>query len=118
HDLSEGGLAVAAAEMAMAGRLGIRLDASSVDATEAWPAEKEDLSDAGKLFGESNTRFLLEVAPEHAASLEAIFANSAVPLRRLGEVQQQPQVEIFLEQRLVVDMPIEELIQRWKNPLN
>lgn len=118
HDLSEGGLAVAAAEMAMAGRLGIRLDANCVDATEAWPAEKQVLSEVGKLFSESNTRFLLEVAPEHAETLEAIFDNSAVPLRRLGEVQQEPQVQIFLEQRLVVDMPIEELLQRWKNPLN
>ncbi len=118
HDLSEGGLAVAAAEMALAGRLGISLDATSVDATEAWPAEKEDLSDVGKLFGESNTRFLLEVHPDHAAKLESIFVNSSVPLRRIGEVQQQPQVQISLDQRLVVDMPLEELLQRWKNPLN
>ena len=57
HDLSEGGLAVAAAEMAFAGGLGARLQ------LDAMPASGE-LGDARRcLFSESNTRFLCEVAP-------------------------------------------------------
>ena len=52
HDVSEGGLAVALAEMAVGGRLG--LDVHSLphpDATVAW-------------FAESNGRFVCEVSPE------------------------------------------------------
>ena len=58
HDLSEGGLAVAAAEMAFAGGLGLSIDLSSV------PNESE-LSEEICLFAESNSRFLVEVPPQH-----------------------------------------------------
>jgi phosphoribosylformylglycinamidine synthase subunit PurSL len=67
HDLSEGGLAVAAVEMAMGGRLGAELELSLVhpDPTVA-------------LFSETCSRFLLEVELEHVA---AVLAN--VPGARL-----------------------------------
>jgi phosphoribosylformylglycinamidine synthase subunit PurSL len=60
HDLSEGGLAVAAVEMAMGGRLGAELDVSAVhpDPTVA-------------LFSETCSRFLLEVEPDHVATVLA-----------------------------------------------
>ncbi len=78
HDLSEGGLAVAAAEMAFAGRLGatIRLD--------AMPVDGDVTSHAVRLFSESNTRFLCEVDPDQADAFEA--AMSEVPCAHLGFV--------------------------------
>ncbi len=60
HDIAEGGLAVAAAEWAFAGRIGLQLDASVIS------------GDPHVLFGEGSTRYLLEVAPENAASMEAV----------------------------------------------
>ena len=59
HDLSEGGLAVALAEMALAGGLGadVSLGTSRATATAAH--------DAVLLFSESPSRFLLEVRPDH-----------------------------------------------------
>ena len=60
HDLSEGGLAVALAEMALAGGLGARASLGDV------PRDDDDANDAALLFSESPTRFLLEVRPEHA----------------------------------------------------
>ncbi len=78
HDLSEGGLAVALAEMALAGGLG------------AWislgPAPREDdaSEDHVLLFSESATRFLLEVRPGNAGVLERDLAG--LPLGRLGTV--------------------------------
>ncbi|MCX7806531.1 MAG: AIR synthase-related protein, partial [Planctomycetota bacterium] len=66
HDLSEGGMAVAAAEMAFAGMLGAEIWAGAV------PCDGE-VTAAGRLFAESPTRFLLEVAPEHAGAIEALF---------------------------------------------
>ena len=57
HDVSEGGLAVAAAEWAFAGRVGLQLDVAG---------------DARSLFGEGAARYLLEVAPDNASELARI----------------------------------------------
>ena len=91
HDLSEGGLAVAAAEMAFAGNLGLRVflgqipQAIEVDAASAaeLAALAEKVRDAelhplatypaatvALLFSESNTRFLCEVRPEDTELFE------------------------------------------------
>ena len=58
HDCSEGGIGVAAAEMAFAGGLGMVIHLDKVPLAE--PIERDDFV----LFSESNTRFLAEVAPE------------------------------------------------------
>jgi len=55
HDLSEGGLALAAAEMAIGGNLGVRIDPAAIECGETI-----DRMDA-RLFSETPTRFLLEV---------------------------------------------------------
>jgi len=74
HDLSEGGLAVAAAEMAIAGRRGARLHTlPHADATTA-------------LFSESNGRFLCEVTPDDLAVFLAAVPGSMV----VGEVLAEP----------------------------
>ncbi len=77
HDLSEGGLAAATAEMAFAGGLGARLALKDV------PREG-DLPEVVLLFAESNSRFLCEVRPERAQEFEAALAG--VPHARIGEV--------------------------------
>ena len=78
HDLSEGGLGVAAAEMAFAGDLGLRLELSAAPR----PAELSD--DATILFSESPTRFLAEVPARHAAAFEAALVG--LPCARVGLV--------------------------------
>ncbi len=69
HDCSEGGIAVALAEMCVGGRLG---------ATVAFDF------DAALLFSESLTRFIVEIKPEDAAAFERALAN--IPLARIGAV--------------------------------
>ena len=59
HDVSDGGLLVAVAEMAMAGGVGAELEG-----LEAPPAAV-----AGLLFGEDQARYVLEVAEGHAGQL-------------------------------------------------
>lgn len=78
HDLSEGGLGVAAAEMALAGNLGLTLDLRTVPRE---PAADDDLT---LLFSESPTRFLVEVHPADAAAFEAALAG--YPYARIGVV--------------------------------
>ncbi|MFM9116315.1 MAG: AIR synthase-related protein, partial [Planctomycetota bacterium] len=71
HDLSEGGLAVAVAEMAFAGGLGATIDLSTVphDLTTKQPYELA----TSLLFAESNTRFLCEVEASRAAEFERLL---------------------------------------------
>ena len=78
HDLSEGGLAVALAEMALAGGLGARVSLGDV------PRADDAASDFVLLFSESPTRFVLEVRPECFDELAGLF--DGLPLGRLGEV--------------------------------
>ncbi|MEO1602151.1 MAG: phosphoribosylformylglycinamidine synthase subunit PurL, partial [Pseudomonadota bacterium] len=74
HDLSDGGLAVAAAEMAFAAGVGASLEL------------RESLSSAAWFFGEEQARFLV-AAPENdvAAILEAARI-AGVPALRVGEM--------------------------------
>ena len=71
HDISDGGLLVAIAEMALGGDVGARLLASppGIPAHAFW-------------FGEDQARYVLAVAD--AASLLAAAAAAAVPATRLG----------------------------------
>ena len=77
HDLAEGGLAVAAAEWALGGRLGLRL----LSGTGA---------DADVLFGEGPARYLVEVAPADADRLAAVMPSA----RAIGVVTAEPVVTI------------------------
>jgi phosphoribosylformylglycinamidine synthase subunit PurSL len=109
HDLSEGGLAIAAAEMAFAGGFGLDLTIEPLSAT--------DLRDAVLLFSESNTRFLIEVPPERMREVEAEFRG--LPLRRLGTVTGDARLRIRgTGGALAIDSPIDELRAAWKQPLN
>jgi phosphoribosylformylglycinamidine synthase II len=106
HDLSEGGLAVTAAEMAFAGGLGARIN---LDAVATENAAKEP---AIKLFSESNTRFLCEISPERANEFERAMAN--VPQTKIGEVTQEPRLVIGSGERALVDADIAKLKEAWQ----
>ena len=107
HDLSEGGLAVAAAEMAFAGGLGARLSLGGV------PREGE-LPDEVLLFAESNTRFLCEVRPQNAAAFEAALAG--IPHARIGEVVAADRLEIAGDAARI-SAELATLKEAWQKPL-
>ncbi|HYU94179.1 MAG TPA: phosphoribosylformylglycinamidine synthase subunit PurL [Actinomycetota bacterium] len=73
HDCSEGGLAVALAESALAGDTGF---AVSLPGDEPWYVA---------LFSESASRAVISVAPEKAEAVEALASAHHLPLSRLGE---------------------------------
>ncbi|MEM6689004.1 MAG: AIR synthase-related protein, partial [Planctomycetota bacterium] len=110
HDLSEGGLAVAAVEMAMAGGLGLSLDLDT--------AMEPDISDTAALFAESNTRFLIEVEPENSEAMSQIFKNTGVQIAHLGEIVQSESVEIRRDSSVLFDLKIGDAKSRWQAPLD
>ncbi len=69
HDCSEGGIGAAAAEMAFAGGLGMHLSLMNV------PRDADVTTDDVALFSESNSRFIVEVAPEKQEAFEKCMAG-------------------------------------------
>ncbi|MGI9472259.1 MAG: phosphoribosylformylglycinamidine synthase subunit PurL [Rubripirellula sp.] len=110
HDLSEGGLAVAAAEMAMAGGLGMRIDLSNMPG--------DGLNATQQLFSESNTRFLVETTPETAAEFESLLNSGNVPVCRLGTIEAVPTLAATLGQNVILDVALEDARAAWKRPLD
>jgi phosphoribosylformylglycinamidine synthase subunit PurSL len=106
HDLSEGGLAVAAAEMAFAGCLGLDLRLADVP-LEALDARYDP--DGTRLYSESCSRFLCEVAPGSAAAFERELAS--LPWAHVGEVTASGRLRIQGKTggAALVDIGIEDL---------
>ncbi len=73
HDVSDGGLLVALAEMAMASGIGATLDASPEDtpAHAFW-------------FGEDQARYIVTVAKGHADAVVAQAREASIPVQKLG----------------------------------
>jgi phosphoribosylformylglycinamidine synthase len=108
HDPSEGGLAVALAEMAFAGGVG-------ADVTEL-KVVAPDLDDTTRLFSESPTRFVLEVKPENAAALNDVFAG--LPLVKVGTTVKEPRLRIAGSNgEWLVWSKLDELKEAWQKPL-
>ena len=107
HDLSEGGLALALAEMCIGGRLGATVDIQSVR------TPKRAFCATTALFGESNGRFLLEVEPAEVDALEQRFAG--LPLTRLGSVSETPDLVMTDGSELLIELQLDELVFAWKS---
>ncbi|MDR3234897.1 MAG: phosphoribosylformylglycinamidine synthase subunit PurL [Planctomycetaceae bacterium] len=97
HDLSEGGLAAAVAEMCFAGGFGAELSGKFDNVT---------------LFSESNSRFVVEVEANNAAPFESFFAG--LPLRKLGRVT----ADKILRFGDAFEADIDELKAAWQKPLD
>ena len=104
HDLSEGGLAVALAEMAFSGKAGLKIE------LENMPASKQ-CTLAEILFGETPGRLLMEVAPEHIAAVKA--AGGIV----IGETTGERWLHITNRSSTVIDLAIPDLKTIWQNGL-
>ncbi|HUR27169.1 MAG TPA: AIR synthase-related protein, partial [Planctomycetota bacterium] len=106
HDLSEGGLAVALAEMAFAGELGATVDLSRV-ITADLTADHDRT--ATQLYSESCTRFLVEVRPEDTQRFEKLLAEHDVA--RIGTVSENGRLQVRASPAtaLVIDVEVEAL---------
>ncbi len=112
HDLSEGGLAVALAEMVIAGGLGVEASLAGVP-REGGPGASHP---ASLLFSESPTRFVLEVRPDDVAAVTAPFDR--LPLGRLGAVVEAPRLIVRDEASSPrIDATMEALKAAWQAPL-
>jgi phosphoribosylformylglycinamidine synthase len=110
HDLSEGGLAVASAEMAFAGGYGMELHLQKV------PARSVDRNDF-ILFSESNSRFLVEVSQRAKEEFEDLMRGKVYA--EIGTVTKTSRLHIYgLSDKIIVDASTEDLLASWKRTLS
>jgi phosphoribosylformylglycinamidine synthase len=110
HDCSEGGLAVALAEMAFAGGLGIEADLRGLAVSN--DCTRTDVM----LFSESNSRYLVEVLPENFDTFAKLMLN--IPFGQVGEVIKDSNLRIHdINQNMVIDVDLDTLKNAWQMPL-
>jgi phosphoribosylformylglycinamidine synthase len=115
HDISDGGLAVALAEMCIGGQLGAEVDLA--------PLGK--LRPVAQLFSESNTRWVIEVTPARARHVEKLFKGHSVDLTPLGKVvskpskgkgrsgREAPALRITSGRKVLLNLPVGDLEAAW-----
>jgi phosphoribosylformylglycinamidine synthase subunit PurSL len=105
HDCSDGGLGVALAESAFAGGFGMDLDLRPLKVG----------NDVAALFSESQSRFVVTVAPENKEAFEsAMKPTSTYPV---GAVTEAPFLKITGNGGQLMDVPISELKEAWQQTL-
>jgi len=112
HDLSDGGLAVAAAESAFAGGFGMALELAKMP----FKGNEAGRSDAVLLFSESASRLLVTVRADKAEAFEKAMAGTVCA--RIGSVSAEPVLTIAgLAGGTVVSSDLAKLKDAWQNPL-
>jgi phosphoribosylformylglycinamidine synthase len=110
HDLSEGGLAVAMAEMAFAGNVGASVDLSKI------PAADDAVSDEVLCFSESNSRLIVEVTQENSEAFEKMMEGSTVSC--IGDTNDSDNLTITgLKGDAIIKETLSALKESWKKPL-
>ncbi len=108
HDTSEGGLAVALAECAIAGDLGATITQEALDALVADNGGRLDRA----LFGEAGSRIIVAADPHDLSNLERIAREHGLATLTLGQTGGDA---LTIGEALSV--PVAELRRTWENGL-
>jgi phosphoribosylformylglycinamidine synthase len=110
HDISEGGLAVASAEMAISGGFGVDLQLKNV------PRHRSLTRDDFILFSESNSRFLVEVDKRYGKDFEDLMEDNFCAL--VGEIKREPTFSVHsIDGKQLVETDLLKLRRAWKTTL-
>lgn len=114
HDISEGGLAVAASEMAFSGKAGVEIYIQAIPTQKGWS------SPAVPAFSESTGRILVEVSPENADAFAECFTG--LPCAEVGFTTADHRQFILKEfncpcSKQLIAADLNELKALWKNGL-
>jgi len=117
HDCSEGGLAVAIAEMAFSAGLGADLFLSEIPFNpQSAICNPQYKRDDFILFSESNSRFIVEVEKKNQQQFEKILEG--VPFGLIGCINAQDELRIYgLDGKICVRAKLSDLKEAWQKPL-
>jgi phosphoribosylformylglycinamidine synthase II len=106
HDISEGGLGIAAAEMAFSGGYGVNLWLKNV------PRSRNLIRDDFTLLSESNSRFLVEVDKKHEKDFEDLMQE--IPYAFIGEIKKEPTFSVHSTNgKLLIETNLLKLRRAW-----
>jgi phosphoribosylformylglycinamidine synthase len=108
HDCSDGGLGVALAESAFSGELGMTIELTKV------PVENIRRADT-ILFSESQSRFVVTVAPENVKRFEALMKENV--FADVGAVTAQLNFTVMDGEKVVLSEGIDVLKDAWQKTL-
>ena len=108
HDCSDGGLGVALAESAFSGELGMTIELTKV------PVENIKRADT-ILFSESQSRFVVTVAPDKVERFEEIMKGNVFV--DVGVVTQQQNFAVMDGEKVVLSAGSDELKEAWQRTL-
>jgi phosphoribosylformylglycinamidine synthase len=109
HDVSDGGLAVALAEMALAGRTGADIDTDKIPALDCPLPEQ-------RLYSESASRFVVTVAEDKRPAFEALFAGDF--MAAIGRTTADGTLTLRAGGTTLASAPVEQLATAWKATLD
>jgi phosphoribosylformylglycinamidine synthase len=113
HDLSEGGLAVALAEMLFAGGLGAAVDLAGV------PCAEDADDDATLLFSESASRYLLEIEPRNFDAVARALKASQIRFGVIGNVTETATLKVrSTKSTWLMEEPVADLHKSWLGTLD
>lgn len=111
HDCSDGGMLVAAAEMAFAGRVGLDLDLAGVPNEICLPEHV--------CFSETPSRYLLEVHPDDSAKVVEQLLAAGVPFGQIGTFADHQQLRVRKpDEGELLDIDLDTLRNTWLKPLD
>ena len=115
HDISDGGLAVAASEMIFGSAVGVEIDIDSL--RTPYMDDRDECgapSDESALFAETIGSFLVEVRDENAANFERTVGSYVL---RLGTVTESRRLIIRNGATSLIDEDPDELHRIWSTAL-
>ena len=101
HDISEGGLAAALAEMCFGGEIGASIELNSIDLPEEF------------LFNETAGTFLVEI--ENEGLLAGLF--DGIECRVIGKTIAEKRVSVRQNNEFLIEIEIDRLKEAWKGPM-
>ena len=112
HDCSDGGILVAAAEMAFAGQLGLTLNLSQV------PTDR-NLDNVTAAFAETPSRYLLEISPENLDAVTRSLREANIPFAQIGTFNSSTAFTVSSDSTgTIFQSELEGLKQAWLAPLD
>jgi phosphoribosylformylglycinamidine synthase len=103
HDLAEGGLAVAIAEMCVASGIGAEIDVGTIEG-EAFI----------KLFAESNTRWIVEIREEDTEDFIRFFKDRQLKAYNIGYTSSD---KIKFTDKIEFGIPLDQADKAWRSGL-
>ena len=100
HDCSDGGLAVAVAEMCISGQVGAEIDLSAMSGP----------NDRKKLYSESNSRWIVEIDGKDVTRFTEIMGDDAEPIGITKGIS-------LKIKGTATDIPVEEMRKAWNSPI-